>query len=246
MDWSACIAAAPRLKLRRRAWRLIESQEQVATHALVDTLDEQALLEELIETVKPARVPGSEKLHYLLATPFRYPPLPWGSRYGRPHEPSLFYASAEPETVFAESAFYRFVFWYGMETPPPSARLSSQHTLFSVRVASNAALRLQDAPFARYESLLRHPSLYAETQALGSLLREAGIEVFEYLSARVAVPAVNVALFVPQALAAKAPDAQQAWLCETRAGRVLFSGEGRTQAFVLEDFLVDGRLPQPA
>jgi hypothetical protein len=246
MDWSPTLAEAPVVRLSGAVWRLVESQEQVATNELVDTLEEQALLEELLETTKPRRVSGTERMHYLLATPFRYPPLRWGSRFGRPYEPGLFYASNEPQTALAESAFYRFVFWYGMSRPPPSARLSSQHTLFSAAIDTRAGLRLQEPPFAAHLETLAHPSRYQATQALGSLMRERGVEGFEYRSARARDAVLNTALFVPQALAAKAPEAQQAWLCDTRAERVVFSRQRETLRFALSDFLVDGVLPQPA
>ncbi|MCC3263614.1 RES family NAD+ phosphorylase, partial [Paenibacillus polymyxa] len=83
------------------------------------------LLEELIETSKPQLPPSTETLHYLLKTPFRYPPLRWGSRFGRRHEPSLFYAALRLETAMAEAAYYRFVLWEGMASPPPSGRILS-------------------------------------------------------------------------------------------------------------------------
>ena len=81
--WRECRGEQAIAPLRGKLVRLVESQEQVATLQLVDTLEEQALLEELIETSKPHLPPSSETLHYLLKTPFRYPPLRWGSRFGR-------------------------------------------------------------------------------------------------------------------------------------------------------------------
>ena len=59
------------------AYRLVENQEESATLGYVDTLDEQALLEELIDNIKPRYLKGTGHLHYLLKTPFLYPPLPW-------------------------------------------------------------------------------------------------------------------------------------------------------------------------
>jgi hypothetical protein len=238
---------APRLRLRGRVWRLVESQEQVATNELVDSLEEQALLEELLETTKPRRAPGTEKLHYLLATPFRYPPLRWGSRFGRAWEPALFYASNESDTALTEAAYYRLLFWSGMARAPRSGRFTSQHTLFAVPIDTRSGLRLQAPPFDAIDDELRHPSRYDTTQALGTQMREAGIEAFEYRSARRRDDeALNTALFVPGALSARTPDAQQPWLCETRMASVVFAGEGRTLRFELERFLIDGQLPQPA
>ena len=67
-----------------RCWRLVEAQHRVSTLKLVDTLDEQSLLEDMIEATKPAIPPECRELDYLLATPFRYgAPYPLGSRFRR-------------------------------------------------------------------------------------------------------------------------------------------------------------------
>ena len=44
----------------------------VSTLKLVDTLAEQALLEDILEESKPPVPPECRHLHYLLSTPFRY------------------------------------------------------------------------------------------------------------------------------------------------------------------------------
>lgn len=76
--WRQCKGERHIRPLQGRLVRLVESQEQVATLQLVDTLEEQALLEELLESSKPPVPADAEPLHYLLKTPFRYPPLRWG------------------------------------------------------------------------------------------------------------------------------------------------------------------------
>ena len=54
----------------------------VSTMALVDTLEEQALLEQLLDDSKPSVPLECRGLHYLLFTPFRYgAPYPHGSRF---------------------------------------------------------------------------------------------------------------------------------------------------------------------
>ena len=245
--WAACSERATPVTLGGPVLRLVESQEQVATNSLVRTLAEQALLEDLIEASKP-RVPRPAiGLHYLLATPFRYPPLPWGSRFGTRFEPSLFYAARTIETVLAECAFYRFVFWSGMAEAPP-APLDTRHTLFSVAIATSRGLKLQQAPFAEYSAALRDRSHYGATQALGSAMRDAGIDAFEYRSARDPQQGLNVALFTPAALGTPKPDILDEWLCQTRADRVTYYSRpgGGVRDFPLESFLVDGELPLPA
>lgn len=245
--WQSCLAAAPPQPLSGTLLRLVESQEQVATNTLVSSLQHQALLEEMLEATKPPRRKGTEHLHYLLATPFRYPPLRHGSRFGTRHEPSLFYGSRETRTVLAEAAYYRFVFWHGMATPPHN-KLDTQHTLFEARYQSARGLRLQEAPFSAHVDHLTHPSDYRAAQALGTLMRGAGVEAFEFVSARDPELGLNVALFTPRALASQAPLSQEPWLCEVTADHVRFFAR-HTQRFfdfALAMFQVDGRLPQPA
>jgi hypothetical protein len=246
-DWQALIAAAPPIQIGGELQRLVESQEQVATVHLVSTLARQELLEEMLEEVKPPLVPGSEKLHYLLKTPFRYPPLEHGSRFGGPHEPSLFYGSLTTPTVMAEAAYYRFVFWHGMATPPPD-NITTQHTLFGARYLSKHGLKLTNVPFAEYKKVLTDPAIYQPTQELGVLLRRAGIEAFEYTSARDPNSGTNVALFTPRTLTRRRPVFQDGWLCELTAEQVYFSSKhGKdSYTFPLEVFLVKGHFPGPA
>lgn len=245
--WAACSARAAPVALAGEIFRLVESQEQVATNSLVRTLAEQALLEELLETSKPALPGPAIGLHYLLATPFRYPPLPWGSRFGRRFEPSLFYAARGPDTVLAESAYYRVVFWSGMATPP-SAPLDTRHTLFSVTIQTLQGLQLQEPPFDEFADALTNRRRYDATQALGSAMREEGIEAFEYASARDPQRGINVALFAPTVLATNKPTILDEWLCETTAERVSYYSRpgGGIREFPRQHFLVDGELPLPA
>lgn len=247
IDWAGCLANAAPVKLSGVLLRLVESQEQVATNQLVSSLDRQAVLEDMLETTKPNLRKGSERLHYLLATPFRYPPLKHGSRFGSRSEPSLFYGSLETRTVLAEAAYYRFVFWYGMARPP-SGKLDTQHTLFAAAFRTDQGLQLQEPPFAAHREALSSPSDYSASQALGTQMRLAGIEAFEFISARDPERGINAALFTPQAFAKKAPVSQEAWLCELTGERVRFRAAwGRdTHDFALDLFQVAGRLPWPA
>jgi RES domain-containing protein len=248
--WAACGAGAPVVSLAGTLLRLVESQEQVATRRLVGSLEEQALLEELLEVSKPplpASVSEVAGLHYLLATPFRYPPLRHGSRFGRPFEPSLFYAALTTPTVLAEAAYYRLVFWFGMASPPASS-LSTQHTLFGAAYRTERGLRLTVPPFDAWQAALTDRAGYTATQRLGTAMREAGIAAFEYRSARDPAGGINLALFVPTALASPRPTFSQAWLGETGGEGVRFycPEERQVFAFALADFTVDGRLPMPA
>jgi hypothetical protein len=246
-EWGALLAAAAPIRLAGSLQRLVESQEQVATNQLVSSLARQAILEDMLEATKPPLRHGERPLHYLLATPFRYPPLKFGSRFGRRSEPSLFYGAIETRTVLAEAAYYRFVFWHGMVTPPPR-KLDTQHTLFGAKYRTQRGLRLQEPPFAEHEKTLAHPEQYSATQALGTAMREAGVEAFEYRSARDPGRGINVALFTPKALAGRRPAFQDPWLCELTAEHVRFhavQGKARYD-FPLATFQVNGELPWPA
>jgi hypothetical protein len=247
VNWDACVAGARPLKLSGTLLRLVESQEQVATNLLVSALDRQALLEDMLEATKPRLRRGSESLHYLLATPFRYPPLKHGSRFGRRSEPSLFYGSLQTRTVLAEAAYYRFVFWHGMARAP-AGKLDTQHTLFGAAYETERGLQLQAPPFAEHRAALASPSDYRASQALGGAMRAAAVEAFEFVSARDPEGGLNVALFTPGALAKREPVSQEAWLCELGGERVRFrAARGRDlYDFPLALFQVAGRLPWPA
>lgn len=247
VDWDVCLSEGEPVRLSGVLLRLVESQEQVATNQLVSSLDRQAMLEDLLEATKPRLRKGTELLHYLLATPFRYPPLKHGSRFGTRSEPSLFYGSLDVKTVLAEAAYYRLIFWYGM-TRPPVGKLDTQHTLFGAAYRTNKGLRLQDPPFSQYRNALTNPADYRESQALGSRMRATGIEAFEFISARDPDGKINVALFLPKALAAKEPLSQAPWLCELTAEHVRFYAAHSRDIhdFPVGMFLVGGKLPQPA
>lgn len=248
MIWAACRGAEQIRPLAGTLHRLVESQARVATLDYVDTLAEQALLEELLEGVKPPWPAGGERLHYLLRTPFRYPPLPWGSRFGRPHEPALCYGGSNVDTTLAEVAYYRCVFWQSMAAPPVAASIRTEHTLFSTRYSTPAGVALHGPAFIAFAETIRHPADYTQTQALGTAMREAGVAAFEYISARDPERGRCVGLFTPAAFSERKPRETSQWLCEVDASGVTFKPVGRPDLvrFELSTFLVEGRLPWPA
>ncbi|MFC3606358.1 RES family NAD+ phosphorylase [Stutzerimonas tarimensis] len=248
MIWEQCRGPERIGPIEGLMFRLVESQEQIATLSYVDTLEEQALLEEMLEAAKPDYRDAHEGLHFLLRTPFRYPPLKWGSRFGRVHEPSLFYGGGSVATTLAESAFYRLVFWFSMDGEPIKAHMRTEHTLFSVGYRTPHGVRLQDASFHLHLAELTHPRHYTACQALGTAMREAGVQAFEYRSARDPAGGLCAALFSAEAFTSRAPLDKAQWLCETTAREVSFKQVGSREvlSYALEAFLVDGELPLPA
>ncbi|RMF15589.1 MAG: RES domain-containing protein [Gammaproteobacteria bacterium] len=200
----------------------------------------------MLEQSKPPVRPGTERLHYLLATPFRYPPLRHGSRFGTRWEPSLFYGGTSVPVTLCEGAYYRFYFWHDNTAGPASPVLQTQHTLFAFRYRTQRGVRLQREPFTTFQALIRDPVSYQSSQRLGAAMRADDVEAFEYPSARDRSGGVNVALFSPAALATDRPMNPQPCLCQTRAEQVEFSVGREVHTFRLGDFLIDGRLPFPA
>ena len=245
-DWSTIVAQAPHTELKGLAWRVVESQEEIATMALVGSLEEQALLESLLEQSKPPYPESARQLDYLLTTPFRYPPLPWGSRFGSQLEPSLYYAGLTIDTALAETAFYRMVFWQGMDIEPLSGRLLTQHTIFSAQFLCDPGFALDQAPFDAYRDILIDKQDYGPCQSLGMELREADAQGFQYVSARCPDGGLNIALFTPNALTSRKPEETQNWLCETRDDHVSFKGpHDKTHTFSIDVFTVNGSFPSP-
>jgi hypothetical protein len=56
-------------------------------------VEEQHVLERLLDDAKPPVPAAAAHLHWLLFTPFRYPPPPGGSRFRGPNDPGVFYGA---------------------------------------------------------------------------------------------------------------------------------------------------------
>lgn len=245
--WTRCAGASEIRPLRLAPWRVVEAQHQVSTRKLVDSAEEQELLEDLIERVKPRDLTAGS-VHYLLATPFRYPPLRHGSRFGARHELALWYGAETRGTAFAEVAYYRFVFLEG--TRADLEPVTTQLTAFRVNAHTRRGVDLVAPPFAAHRRAIASRTRYTETQALGGAMRQAGVELFRYPSARDPGHGVNVAAFTPAVFGRSRPRDLQTWHCTaTRSEVELVKRDyfGRdVMAFTRETFLVAGRLPAPA
>ena len=246
MIWDSCNGAQRIQQISGRVYRLAESQEQIATRRYVDSLQEQATLEEMLETSKPV-YDEYPHLDYLLRTPFRYPPLEHGSRFGRPHEPSLFYGAESVNTTLVEVAYYRFLFFQAIaEHPKP--QLCSEHTIFSVDYRTEQGIKLQNPPFNQYAQQLRDPADYRLTQQLGTDMRNAGVQGFQYESARDLSKGICIGLFSPEPFVDTRPIDQTSWFCEVDSSTVAFKQLHQLHVinFGIEQFQVNGILPKPA
>jgi hypothetical protein len=209
--WTPGALSSERLRLSGPCWRAVEGQHRVSTMKIVDTMEEQRVLEALLEHSKPPVPHECRHLHYLLSTPFRYgAPYPSGSRFRRAgFTPGVFYASATPHAAVAEAVFHRLLFYAdSAETPWPGN--AGEHTVFSARFRTSAGLDLTRAPLDADRGRWEHRTDYAACQELGDAAREAGIEVVRYGSARMA-GGVNVALFTCRAFGSPQPLDRQTW-----------------------------------
>lgn len=248
--WSRCGGAENIRRLTGRAWRVVESQHIVSTRKLVDSAEEQELLEELIEEEKPSLPdhPSVSGMHYLLSTPFRYPPLAHGSRFGTRAEPSLWYGSSRLRTALSETAYYRLLFIEGTEAQigPVPLELSA----FRATVRTQRGVDLCRRPFDVHGAAISSPTDYDRAQRLGNAMRSAGVQAFRYRSARDVKGGINVALFTPAAFASPVPDLPENW--SGTAGRDMVEFVKKdffkriVHRFPRQDFEVDGRLPAPA
>src|SRR5690606_18386095 len=163
-------------------WRFVEAQHRVSTLKLVDTLDEQALLEELLEESKPSLPPECRGLDYLLATPFRYGAVyPHGSRFRRAgRTQGVFYCAETVETALAEMAFYRLLFFAESPSTPLPAN-ATDYTAFSALLAVERAVDLTHAAMAGAGNW-RDPVDYADCQNLADAARAEDVSVIRYAS----------------------------------------------------------------
>jgi len=238
--------AVQALHYQRRVYRLIETQEATATLHLVDDLTEQFQLEQMLDQVKPAYRQGTEHLHYLLKTPFRYPPLRHGSRFGSRQMPGIFYASEHTQTCLAEVAYYRLLFLQDMLTPYLKP-VHSEHMLFQLQLLTTKATDLTLPPVAHLHAQLTDKRYYGFTQQLGQWLAEHQCSVIRYRSAR--SDGVNIAILQPDAIHSTSPEQSEQWFCQSSEQAVLFRLKNSSSApirFEREAFLVDGVLPRPA
>jgi hypothetical protein len=218
--WTHCAEHFELGRLERHAWRAVEDQSVNATRQLVDSDAEQAALEELIDGVKPPwpDSPRLRGLHYLLRTPFRYPPLRHGSRFGTRGERGIFYAAETKPTVLAEKAYYQLVFLEG--THARFARPVTQSlTLFRVGIATGHGADLTLPPFAEFEALISSKTSYGASQPLGKDLRAFGVEVIAYRSARDPERGRNFALLEPAFRPKKLLQSER-WICTSSRERI--------------------------
>jgi hypothetical protein len=243
--WTPDALSSEAITIRSDVWRLVEAQHQVSTMKLVETSDEQALLEQVLEETKPALPPEARHLDYLLATPFRYGAVyPQGSRFRRAgRTPGVFYAALNVGTAVAEMAFYRLLFFTESPATPLPAN-PADYTAFAARISTERGLDLTQPPLSDHREAWESPIDYGACQALAETARSALLEAIVYRSVRDPDRGMNIALLSPAAFAHREPVARQSWRIHWSARHVqaICDFPRRRLGFALSDFASDPRI----
>lgn len=142
--WERCQGEQHITSISGTLYRLVESQEHIATLDYVDSLEEQALLEDMLENTKPNYPDNSTSYHYLLKTPFRYPHYLGGHALDAPMNQACFMVAPplipywlNPHTI----ALFFGTPWKRQPAPPkyaPSTRYfrptTEQHEAYNYNI----------------------------------------------------------------------------------------------------------------
>lgn len=219
--WALCEGEKRIQPLVAEPWRIVEAQHILSSRDVVDTVEEHDILEALIEESKPSIATDKS---YLIFTPFRYPPLKYGSRFGQVFEPSIWYGSLHIETAFAEVAYYRGLFLKSSEADLGYVELLL--TAFQTTIKTDNGILLTETPFSSHTQLLSDPNSYEHSQSIGTAMRGAQVQAFLYFSARTNKDAKNIGAFTPDVFFKKNNQYthhQQTWNCIANIESVEFT-----------------------
>jgi hypothetical protein len=229
--WTPRAVASEARSARRRLWRAVEAQHIASTLRLVETIEEQAVLERLLDDSKPSLPAGAGHLHYLLATPFRYT-SPIGSRFRQSADGGVWYGAEKQRTALAELGFWRWRFL--IDSPALQALGPSPQTVFRAGIQGRL-VDLTQAPFKRARAEWVRPDSYSATQGFAQLARAGGVDAIRYESVRDPEHGAAVAVLSPRAFKPARPLTQENWFLTVRPERVVWQ---RDQA----SFEFDARL----
>jgi hypothetical protein len=205
--WTPRALASESRRYSGELWRVVEAQHTASTMRLADSIAEQHLLENILEESKPAPASGTAKLHYLLATPFRYRPS-LGSRFRAPLDSGVWYGAEELRTSLAEKSYWRLKFL--LDSPATPDLRPVPHTAFRALVQASAID-------------LTRPPLVADrtaTPALASATREAKLALIRYESVRDPEHAACCAVLAPAAFKRSTPKSLETWFIAASRARV--------------------------
>lgn len=218
--WTSTALASEHQRYAGEVWRVVEAQHRISTNRLVASEEEQSLLEDLVEEIKPRLPEAARYLDYLLAAPFRYGHNQ-ASRFRKTDErPGIFYSSESEATAIAEAAYWKLRFFSrspGFE--PPST--TSEHTSFRASVTTERAIDLTFAPFDQRAADWIDPKDYTACQELAATAREAKTDLIRTQSARDPRRGCNIVVLEPGAFTQRSPKLGKTWHFRFQEGRLL-------------------------
>lgn len=213
------------------AWRGVETQYIAASMKLVDTLEEQDLLERLLEASKPPTAPSTVHKHYLLLSPFRYFPQ-HSSRFRPGQQSGLWYGASTLEGACSEIAYWRMRFIADSAGLAKDGAVVTEHTFYQASV-SGRAINLMEPPWVEFAHLWKHPSDHSATHKLAEAAANAAIQWIQYESARAPCCAL-AAVLTPDALIADDAElerSRQEWICKATHDAVMMKRKNGAEQF---------------
>ncbi len=162
-------------------------------------------------------------LHYLLATPFRYHPLKYGSRFRGPNDPQVFYCAESALTAGIELGYWRWRFLNDSEGLDEIEPVT--HSAFSFELKAST-VDLRKKPFLEDESQWRNSRDYSATQDFANSVTKTEVGVILYQSVRNPEPSWCAAGVRPNAFAKTKPAGQmQTWLLKVNQSHLILRSD---------------------
>lgn len=203
-----------------KAWRGVEAQHVISTMRLVDSAQEQEVLEQLLERSKPALPVMKARKHYLLSTPFRYRPQ-HPSRFRRAGTLGLWYGAEELYAACTEVAYWRHRFILD-SVGLLDSELLSEHTFFQAQV-TGSCVNLLEAPWLAARTAWTHGSDYTSTHALADAARDRAVQWICYESMRAPGHRCAAVLDVEALDMVAEGTTQQTWHCKASRRSIMMA-----------------------
>ena len=230
--WTPPAVDSEASRATRRLWRAVEAQHIASTLRLVESVEEQLVLERILDQSKPALPKAAADLHYLLATPFRYA-SPIGSRFRAPADPGVWYGAEKERTACAELGFWRWRFL--MDSEGLISIGPSPQTVFRAGI-DGRLIDLTEPPFKRARSEWADPNSYLAPQRIAQVARQANVDAIRYQSVRDPEHGGAVAVLRPSCFKPRKPLEQRIWLLTVRAEAAIWQREGQSHEFLAKNW----------
>jgi hypothetical protein len=200
------------------AWRGVEAQHVVSTMRLVDTRDEQEVLEQLLDGSKPPAPEMKRPKHFLIYTPFRYRPR-HPSRFRKAGSTGLWYGAEALYAACAEVAYWRHRFVLD-SAGLAKGDVLTEHTFFQAAI-SGTAIDLMSPPWVASRDAWTHGSDYTHTHAVAEAAAHRRVQWICYESVRAPGYRCAAVLDVEALDIVSNGTTQQTWHCKANRTSVM-------------------------